>query len=297
VIAALEVKVISNLDMNIASGGVVSQSSTHKNDARFDASKAIDGDGNSFSHTDSSGTTAWWKVDLPGLSSEIKSVEISNRSCGNDDATNCLCRLSDAKLLLLDSQGLVVSEVSLGNTCGQWTLGFDFADTISCSSETPSQSPASVTTTTTTTSVASCYPSGSKVRIVSLYYQQLQMFEVQVMSSGVNIALGKTAHQSSSLKDKFAASFAVDGDSNTFSHTNDSYLAFWEVDLGGLYNIQSIRIVNRWCVDESDDRGCLCRLSHSAISIVDEDGRHVASQLLGDTCGQLVVDVAFPCQS
>jgi hypothetical protein len=51
--------------------------------------------------------------------------------------------------------------------------------------------------------------------------------EVEVFNNeGVNVALGKTASQSSTLKDDGnfkIASLAVDGNHDTFSHTNNNF--------------------------------------------------------------------------
>jgi len=57
----------------------------------------------------------------------------------------------------------------------------------------------------------------------------LQVFEVKVYSSGNDVAAGKAATQSSLHNDKitFAASKAVDGKENTFSHTASSDQASW----------------------------------------------------------------------
>jgi hypothetical protein len=125
------------------------------------------------------------------------------------------------------------------------------------------------------------------------------MFELQVISSEVNVAQGKTATQSSThVSDSgvsFDASNALDGNSNSYSHTCDKN-PYWEVDLGGMHEIESIKIVNHWCGDENDLNQCLCRLSRAAISIEDENGNWVASQFLGDTCGKLEVDIVFSCE-
>ena len=133
------------------------------------------------------------------------------------------------------------------------------------------------------------------MKLNSITGKQLNMFEVKVLSYGENIARDKMAIQSSTLKDTTDASKSVDGDETTFSHTNDVN-PFWEVNLDGPYPIQSVVIVNRWCQNPSDENGCLCRLSHSVLSILDENGDWVASQFIGGTCGQLEVNVAFSCE-
>lgn len=123
------------------------------------------------------------------------------------------------------------------------------------------------------------------------------MFEVRVMSSGVNVSQGKEAWQSSTLRDrsKFDASRAVDGNTGSFSHTGDDNVPWWEVDLGETLPIESITILNRWCRNSDDPFDCLCRLSHAAVTVMDENDNWVASKFLGDTCGVLEINIAFDC--
>jgi hypothetical protein len=115
--------------LDVASGGIAQQSSTFRNRTRFEASSAIDGDLSTFCHTQDD--NPWWQVELRIAMSEITSIEIKNRNCSSG---NCLCRLSDAKLLLLDNLGSVVSELTLGDTCGKFDLIFEMDKTLSCSS-------------------------------------------------------------------------------------------------------------------------------------------------------------------
>jgi hypothetical protein len=61
------------------------------------------------------------------------------------------------------------------------------------------------------------------------------MFELQVDSTGLNVAIGKDATQVNNFKGiaMFAASKAIDGNENSFSHTGRSDGGvWWEVDLG-----------------------------------------------------------------
>jgi hypothetical protein len=122
------------------------------------------------------------------------------------------------------------------------------------------------------------------------------MFELQIISAGLNVAIGKDATQSSNFNGKaFAASKAVDGKMNTFSHTGTSeYGVWWEVDLGDSFPIESIKILNRYCQDISDKQGCLCRLSHAVIFLLlDGDGKWVDAVFTGNTCGVLAVEHVF----
>jgi hypothetical protein len=117
--------------------------------------------------------------------------------------------------------------------------------------------------------------------------EQLQMFEVEVISSGLNIALGKAANQSSTLIENTVprlASNAVDGDLTSYSHT-DCDDPWWVVDLGELVPIELVTIMNRWCDSPSDEAGCLCRLSNATLSLLDEQEDVIQLKMIGDTCG------------
>jgi hypothetical protein len=151
-----------------------------------------------------------------------------------------------------------------------------------------------------TNSPSSCFPKASKVKLQSLTGVPIQMFEVQVISTGLNVAIGKDATQSSDFKGKamFAASKAVDDNKNSFSHTGRSECGiWWEVDLGDSFPIESIKILNRWCQAKEDPFGCLCKLSHTVISLLDDDGKWVDGALTGNTCGVLEVERVFEASS
>jgi hypothetical protein len=141
----------------------------------------------------------------------------------------------------------------------------------------------------------SCYPAAEKVRLESTTGEQIAIFELQAYSFGTNVALQGTAIQSS---DRFngevlGASRAIDGNITTFSHTNDAN-ASWEVDLGGLYPINNILIVNRYCgIIPSDPLGCLCRLSNGTLTLLDKTESIVAVKNIGNTCDQLIVSESF----
>jgi hypothetical protein len=128
--------------------------------------------------------------------------------------------------------------------------------------------------------------------LVSTTGQQIQVFEVQVFSiSGSNIAKSKIATQSSTLK-TCLASKAVDNQFDTFSHTNDSN-AWLQVDLGGVYDIYSIVIANRWCLDISDPNDCLCRLSDANLILIVGNGSVLATESIGSACGSPFISIAF----
>jgi hypothetical protein len=125
------------------------------------------------------------------------------------------------------------------------------------------------------------------------------LFEVKVISDGKNVALGKTASQGSTYKDRpiFNASKAVDGmDSGMFSHTADTNV-WWEVDLNGTVEVDQVLIKNRYCGGPDDPIGCLCRLSHSSLILLSDKGEWVDGVLLGNTCGELEVVYDFAASS
>ena len=67
-----------------------------------------------------------------------------------------------------------------------------------------------------------------------------------------NVALNKTARQSSFYESKGDADHAVDGNRSQMyndgscTHTLDDYNPFWEVDLDDIYFIDEIIIYPRW---------------------------------------------------
>lgn len=129
------------------------------------------------------------------------------------------------------------------------------------------------------------------MKMQSITGDPIHVFEVEVYSSGKNVAKNKSATQSSTLK-TFSAALAVDGNPRTFSHTNDTMCSWWEVDLGGLVPIESVKIMNRWCENPSDTKGCLCRLSHVTVSLFDNK-KWISGAWIGDTCGNLGVEYEF----
>lgn len=129
-----------------------------------------------------------------------------------------------------------------------------------------------------------------KVKLESTTQQQIQIFELQVYSSGKNVALLGSATQSSTYKgnSRFEAFNAIDGMNSTFSHTKDVN-AWLEVDFTFSLAVESVVILNRWCVDSSDPNGCLCRLSDSKLTLYHKNGAPVSTHKIGNTCGSPVV--------
>ena len=117
------------------------------------------------------------------------------------------------------------------------------------------------------------------------------MFEVQVLANGRNIALQGYATQSSTLKN-FVASNAVDNNNITFSHTYDEN-AFFEINFSDSYEIESMMIINRFCGNENDLAGCLCRMSNATLLLLDDNELILTKVELGDTCGMMTITVSL----
>jgi len=247
---------------NLALGKPASQSSVAYDGV---AGRAVDGvtDGRyangSVTHTAGS-TQPWWQVDL-GQRSTIATVTLHNRTdcCGS--------RLSDVHVFVS------ASDMS-GRTLAQLT-----AD--------PGVARVQVASLNGQASIALPLPSQGrfvKVQLAGTGY--LSLAEVQVLGTTgaapvVNLSQGQPALQSSVGFGGDAAK-AVDGNTDgryangSVTHTNAGVQPWWQVDLGRIALVESVRIYNR-----SDC--CAGRLSDFYVFVADTDlsGRSVA-QLVGD---------------
>lgn len=253
--------------VNVAVNGVATQSSTLNNLARFQPSKAIDGDNATFCHTHLSDSSAYWEVELEE-SVRVDEIRILNRYCGPNESdpneNDCLCRLSSATITLYDGMGAVAATRSLGNTCGELLVTETFS------------APSTV--------------SADKLRVEATTGEQIQMFEVQIYASGSNVAPQGSASQSSTWGN-LAAINAIDSSNSTFSHTADSN-AWWEVQLTDAVEVDELVILNRYCQGVADSPGCLCRLSNAVVTLYNNNVS-VATRQLGNTCGEHVVSESF----
>ena len=115
---------IANTDhefINVAKGKFATQSSVLQN---YGADLAVDGDIRTYSHTKYG--SAWIQIDLQ-KSYHVHSINVLNRWCKNHkDGPGCLCRLSNAKLSLLDKDGVIVETREFENTCGVDTIVEEF---------------------------------------------------------------------------------------------------------------------------------------------------------------------------
>lgn len=114
-----EVQILSN-DTNVALTGIAIQSSTYNdNVAQFGASKAIDGNAVTFSHTKVGSPGEWWELDLQSTTG-VESIRILNKGCPSTPV--CLCRLTGAVIHLYDSSENLVSTRNIGDTCNVDTV-------------------------------------------------------------------------------------------------------------------------------------------------------------------------------
>jgi hypothetical protein len=192
---------------------------------------------------------------------------------------------------LLGSNDTVITTTSTNNTCGVSQIDLDFPP--SCTTAPPTTASPSSSTTS-----VGCLPNARKIKLQqSSTGEHINLFELEVFtSSGINIAQGKSASQSSTYVaasgKTFPASNVVDGVTSTFSHTND--INGWlEVDLGSSFDISSVNILNRWCKSPSDPSNCLCRLSNATLSLVDDLDAEIELVTIGNTCGQLTLEFIF----
>ena len=253
-------------------------------------------------------------LSLLGEEEELVNSQIIGDTCGVDELVYNFCE-ADPTLPSSTPPSVSPSEML--------TLSPSMSPSL-VPTESPSQSPSNAPSAKPTTSSPSLSPTSSPTispsytptyefipdlfacmshpmaRYVKLMQgateEQLAMIEVEVISSGMNVALGKPATQKDTLTDEYLmerlASFAVDGDMATYSHT-DCDEPWWLVDLGELVPIEKVTIVNRWCDDPSDAPGCFCKLSQANLLLLDEGEAVVDTELIGDTCGLDVLSFEF----
>ena len=218
-----EVEVLGSLN-NLAKGKSATQSS---NPFGADALRAVDGNtsgiwaNNSVTHTGYD-AQAWWQVDL-GASYSIQSIRLGNR-------IDCNWRLSDFYVFVSD---VPFSSTDLNVTRSQNGVSSYFTSGIAGQ-----------------TTLLNVNRSGRYVRVQLSGTNYLSLAEVEVLGSLNNLAIGKSATQSSN---PFGADAlrAVDGNTsgiwanNSITHTGYDAQAWWQVDLGKIYNIQTVKLWNR----------------------------------------------------
>jgi YD repeat-containing protein len=216
--------------INLALNKSATQSTTLGGASGTTAERAVDGNssGNWADASIASTTSesqAWWQVDL-GSVQPIESIKIWNRTdcCGD--------RLSDFYLFLSDQPF-----TSTDLTATQSQAGVS-------SYQTSGQGGA-----TTTVNVNR---SARHVRVQLAGSNYLSLAEVQVFQPPpTNLALNKTATQSSNLGATTTAAKAIDGNSSgnwadgSIASTQAENQAWWQVDLGSVQALQAIKVWNR----------------------------------------------------
>ncbi len=111
----------------------------------------------------------------------------------------------------------------------------------------------------------------------------LHLREVEVFDyfTGENVALRKWVRMSSTWGPEFSASNAVDGDKNTFFHTQHG-LSWWRVDLPADICVSKVKIYNRNDGDASHASIVSGRLSNSRVSLRNANDVTIFSYSIGD---------------
>jgi len=236
-----EVKVFGeavSLGSNVAQGKTANQSSTGWGGS---ADKAVDGntDGiyadGSVTHTQYN-TNPWWQVDL-GAFCQIDAIEVWNRMDVAQD------RLADFYVFVSNTPFTSTDPAETASQPGVWSqhvvVPGGLRPNVLLEADTQ----------------------GRYVRIQLADVSYLSLAEVKVfgeaLSLGSNVAVGKTASQSSTGWDG-SADRAVDGNTDgdyangSVTHTQYDVNAWWQVDLGGSYQIDAIEIWDR--TDAMPDR-------------------------------------------
>ena len=212
VVALLALASAANAQSNLALGKTATQSSTYP--GGYEASRAIDGAYDTFSHTNIE-YQAWWQVDLGSISS-IGTINVFNiLPC-------CQDRLSNFYVLVSD---LPFASTDLSTALGQSGVSSYYS---AAQAGNPS--------------IFSVFRTGRYVRVQLAGTNYLHIAEVEVKVP--TLASGKTATQSSTFAGGYEASRAIDGAYDTFSHTNNDYQAWWQVDLGSISSIGTINVFN-----------------------------------------------------
>jgi len=231
--AIIQVTAVDTRLANLALAGTATQSSDHSVAV---AARAIDGNLNgnysnaSVSHTGTD-NQAWWELDL-GRVVDIDSIRLWNRTdCCSD-------RLSDFHVLVSESP---FSSRTLATVQAQTGI---------------SDYPVAGAAGQQTDIAVGRY--GRYVRVQLAGTNPLQLAEVQVFGQPradiSNLALQGVASQSSQWRNdsRYPASNVINGNTggngalaNTMNHTNADANAWWELDLGDVYDLDSIKIWNR----------------------------------------------------
>ncbi|MEM6802928.1 MAG: discoidin domain-containing protein [Bacteroidota bacterium] len=226
-------------EVNIALGKTATQSSTLLSTRNFDPGNAIDGnrDGdhnnNSITHTNRE-AHAWWEIDL-GEIYDLSKINLWNR-------TDC-CTYRLSNFYVFSSKQPFASQ--------------DFQTTLN-------QSGVEVKRFNGTVSRNASIALNTHARYLRVQLAEtgiLTIAEAEIFTciappppcEEINVSQGKSATQSSTFASRlsFEANNATDGNrngastGNSITHTNNEANAWWEIDLGQIYNLSKISLWNR----------------------------------------------------
>ncbi len=119
-----------------------------------------------------------------------------------------------------------------------------------------------------------------RIRLTDADYLQLNEVEVLQRGTGTNLALYGTATQSSTYNSRTGPAQAIDGDATSGYPTSISLTrvelgAWWEVDLGGGFDVGTITVYNRSAAGT--------RLENAVVEALDADGSVVWSDQITST--------------
>ncbi|XP_063400105.1 uncharacterized protein LOC134684727 [Mytilus trossulus] len=86
-----------------------------------------------------------------------------------------------------------------------------------------------------------CFPLSLTYTCIPVYVQTIEKSQQSPLTE---VAYGKSCKQSSTAGVEYASK-AVDGDLNTYAHTDKNHLPYWFVDLGKFFQVKRIEIFNR----------------------------------------------------
>lgn len=250
---------------NVALLGVATQSSDWGGN-RFPASFANDGDTTNFTHTRTGEPNASLQIALD-KTYLIDEIVLHNRDncCGS--------RLRDITVSIVDEAGSVIFETELLNP--ENVLGSPETMTIPVPFGTNGRTVRIRRTPDADLSGSNGGGNADESTVLSLgevevFAQDTQGTVTPPTPIPRNLALSGVATQSSNWgANQFPASFANDGDTTNFSHTNRGDLApRFEITLDNTYTLNEVILRNR-------DNCCASRLRDITVSILDASGNVV----------------------
>lgn len=232
--------------------GTASQSSNYDAWNSFPASNALDGNTESFTHTDNT-PNSYWQEDLL-CSYAITKIELVNRNLAGTDA-----RMGGLTLRIFNSNMVSVASAMVTNpgSAGTWTYVL----------------PAATTGRYVRVGLENKATNQDGNYYVTLAEARVHACWTPVVLTGTNIAVGKDSFMVSFTESVPSALYANDGNMATSTALATTTVdGYWEVDLGSLHALSGVRIY------EKD--GMNARLKHATVRLFDEKHESVYSRHL-----------------